>query len=169
MILSGEQIHEELGTNIFIEPFNIDQLNTNSYNLRLYPELQVYTEPLDMRTENKTVTINIPETGYVLQPNTLYLARTAEYTKTYNLVPMLEGRSSIARLGISIHSTAGFGDVGFEGFWTLELTCAQPVRIYPYVKICQIIYHQVYGPHMDYKNKYQKNTGIQKSFLYKEL
>lgn len=169
MILSGQAIKHELNKNIFIDPFDSAQLNTNSYNLRLYPELQIYTQPLDMKTENEIETIVIPPEGYIIKPGKLYLARTLEYTKTYNYVPMLEGRSSIARLGISIHTTAGFGDVGFEGYWILELTCAEPVRIYPNVKICQIIYHQVLGEYDLYNNKYKKNEGIQKSYLFKEL
>lgn len=66
-----------------------------------------------------------------------------EYTETHKFVPMLEGRSSVGRLGISIHSTAGFGDIGFCGYWTLEISCVQPVRIYSGVDICQIYYHTV--------------------------
>lgn len=169
MILSGETILEEIGKNIFIDPFDISQVNTNSYNLKLYPELQVYSEPLDMKTENRTRTIIIPEDGYEIKPGVLYLARTCEYTKTYNYVPILEGRSSVARLGISVHSTAGFGDIGFEGYWTLQITCVEPVRIYPNVKICQIVYHEAKGAYSPYNNKYQKSGDIQKSRLYKEL
>jgi deoxycytidine triphosphate deaminase len=58
-------------------------------------------------------------------------------------VPMLEGRSSTGRLGLFIHVTAGFGDIGFAGFWTLEIFCVQPVKIYPDVEICQIYYHDI--------------------------
>ena len=83
---------------------------------------------------------------------------------------MLEGRSSIGRLGICIHVTAGFGDVGFAGYWTLELFCVQPVRIYAGVKIAQIYYHTISEPYERYTNgKYQNNEGIQPSMLYKEL
>lgn len=169
MILSGSEILKELNKRIFIDPFNEEQLNPNSYNLRLYPELEIYTKPLDMKSDNETEKIIIPETGYVIKPGTLYLARTLEYTKTYGFVPILEGRSSLARLGISIHQTAGFGDVGFEGCWTIQLTCVQPVRIYPNVKVCQIVYHEVKGGDSCYHSKYQHSTGIQKSLLHKEL
>ena len=83
---------------------------------------------------------------------------------------MLEGRSSIGRLGLVIHVTAGFGDVGFAGYWTLEMFCVQPIIIYPNVDICQIYFHTISGDHIPfYRGKYQDNTGIQPSMLYKEF
>ena len=100
-------------------------------------------DTLDMKKEMDTYTFKIPEEGYVLHPGVLYLARTMEHTETHKFVPMLEGRSSVGRLGISIHSTAGFGDIGFCGYWTLEISCVQPVRIYAGVEICQIYYYTV--------------------------
>ncbi|MGB3985696.1 MAG: dCTP deaminase, partial [Limnochordia bacterium] len=146
MILSGKEIHRNLNKKIFIEPFNIKQLNPNSYNLRLHNELLVYEEPvLDMKKPNKTRLITIPESGLVLEPGRLYLGRTIEYTRTEGFVPMLEGRSSVGRLGLVIHVTAGFGDVGFAGYWTLEMFCVNPVKIYPGVEICQIYYHTIEG------------------------
>jgi dCTP deaminase len=83
---------------------------------------------------------------------------------------MLEGRSSVGRLGLFVHITAGFGDIGFRGFWTLEISSIQPVRIYPGVQICQIFYHTVEGEFTEYKSgKYQGNTGIQPSLIYKDF
>lgn len=171
MILSGKEIKRRLYKDIVIKPFNVLQLNPNSYNLRLYNELIVYNESvLDMKKEHKTRTITIPKQGLVLEPHVLYLGRTVEYTKTDGLVPMLEGRSSIGRLGLFIHITAGFGDVGFSGFWTLEMFCVQPIRIYPDVEICQIFYHSIEGDYHQYmSNKYQNNTGTQASMLYKDF
>lgn len=114
--------------------------------------------------------IAIPEEGLIIEPGTLYLGRTVEYTKTEGCVPMIEGRSSIGRLGLFIHITAGFGDVGFAGFWTLEISCIQPIRIYPFVAICQIFYHTIEGAYTHYvSNKYQNNRGIQPSMLYKDF
>ena len=171
MILSGKEIHRNLNKKIFIEPFNIKQLNPNSYNLRLHNELLVYEEPvLDMKKPNKTRLITIPESGMVLEPGRLYLGRTIEYTRTEGFVPMLEGRSSVGRLGLVIHVTAGFGDVGFAGYWTLEMFCVNPVKIYPGVEICQIYYHTIEGDYEPYSSgKYQNNTGIQPSLLYKDF
>jgi dCTP deaminase len=106
----------------------------------------------------------------VLTPNQLYLGRTVERTETHNLVPMIEGRSSIGRLGLFVHVTAGFGDVGFCGYWTLEMFAVQPVKIYPGVPICQIFFHQVAGQITEYaSDKYQHNRDIQPSLLFREL
>lgn len=171
MILSGKEIKKRLGKDIFIEPFNENQLNPNSYNLRLHNELLVYkNHVLDMKQENKAESLIIPEEGLILEPGRLYLGRTVEYTRSEGLVPMLEGRSSIGRLGLFIHITAGFGDVGFSGYWTLEIFCIQPIRIYPGVEVCQIYYHSILGDYEKYKSgKYQNNQGIQPSLLFKDF
>ncbi|MFT5301117.1 MAG: dCTP deaminase [Mariniblastus sp.] len=171
MILSGEEIRSNLGSNVKIDPFNPDNINPNSYNLTLHHDVVTYEEVvLDMRKSNRIRRMVIPESGLVLEPNRLYLGRTIERTETHNLVPMIEGRSSIGRLGLFVHVTAGFGDVGFKGFWTLEMFAVQPVKIYPGISICQIFYHQIVGDIQEYKsNKYQDNTDIQPSLLYKEL
>jgi dCTP deaminase len=171
MILSGKAIQERLNQEIYIEPFTEKQLNPNSYNLRLHNELLVYDEHvLDMKSENKAHKVIVPEEGLLLETNKLYLGRTLEYTKTFNCVPMLEGRSSIGRLGLFVHITAGFGDVGFCGYWTLEMFCVQPIRIYPGVEICQIFYHSIEGQYEAYaSSKYQNNKGIQPSLLFKDF
>ena len=171
MILSGLEIKKRLGSDIHIDPFNENQLNPNSYNLKLHNELMYYEdEVFDMKKELKTNNLIIPKEGLILKPNKLYLGRTKEHTKTQNLVPMLEGRSSIGRLGLFVHITAGFGDVGFEGFWTLEIFCVQPIKIYPEIEICQIYYHSLNGDYKTYvSDKYQKNKSIQPSMIYKEF
>ncbi len=171
MILSGKEIEKRLNKDIFIKPYNPNQLNPNSYNLRLHNELMVYDNPiLDMKKPNPATKIVIPEEGYLLETGKLYLARTIEHTRTENLVPMLEGRSSIGRLGLFVHITAGFGDVGFTGYWTLEMFCVQPIRIYAGVEICQVFYHTIEGEFETYKSgKYQNNQGIQASLLYKDF
>jgi len=171
MVLSGQEIQRQLGRNIIIEPFDPARLNPNSYNLTLHNELLVYEEEvLDMKRPARTRRLTIPPEGLVLEPMRLYLGRTAERTETHNLVPMIEGRSSVGRLGLFVHVTAGFGDVGFCGYWTLEMFAVQPVRIYPGVAICQIFYHDIQGPFTEYaSDKYQHNTDIQPSLLFKEL
>lgn len=171
MILSGREIKRRLDKDIFITPFNPSQLSPNSYNLRLHNELVVYEDAvLDMKVKPTVRNITIPEEGIILEPGTLYLARTVEHTKTFGCVPMLEGRSSIGRLGLFIHITAGFGDVGFTGYWTLEMFCVKPIRIYPNVEIGQVFYHTIEGDFDEYQsNKYQNNQGIQPSMLYKDF
>ncbi len=160
-----------MGKQIFIEPFSEDRLNPNSYNLRLHERLLVYDDPvLDMKTPNRYSELTVAQDGLELEPRRLYLGRTIEYTRTEGCVPMLEGRSSIGRLGLFVHVTAGFGDVGFSGYWTLEIFCVQPIRIYAGVEICQIYYHTLEGEYETYRsNKYQNNEGIQPSLLYKDF
>ncbi|TXJ20178.1 dCTP deaminase [Brachyspira aalborgi] len=171
MILSGLEIEKNLGKNIIIEPFNRNQLNSNSYNVKLHNKLLIYKENLlDMKKPNETKEIIISEEGFKLEPNQLYLGRTLEYTSTKKFVPMIEGRSSIGRLGIFIHITAGFGDVGFSGYWTLEIFCIKPIIIYPNVEIAQLYYHTIGGDYEEYNSgKYQNNTDIQPSMLYKDF
>ena len=171
MILSGHQIRQRLDDDIVIAPFDESQLNPNSYNLTLHNELMTYEEVvLDMRKANRVRRITIPPEGYVLNQNELYLGRTVERTETHNLVPMIEGRSSVGRLGLFVHVTAGFGDVGFCGYWTLEMFAVQAVRIYPGVPICQIFYHEITGEITEYQSdKYQHNHDIQPSLMFKEL
>ena len=157
MILSGDEICRNLGRDIVIDPFDESRLNPNSYNLSLHDELLTYEEVvLDMAEPNRTRRFRIPKEGLVLTPQKLYLGRTAERTETHNYVPMIEGRSSIGRLGLFVHVTAGFGDVGFCGYWTLEMFAIQPIRIYPNVPICQIFYHQISGS----INEYASNCAV---------
>ncbi|MCL1885082.1 MAG: dCTP deaminase [Defluviitaleaceae bacterium] len=171
MILSGKMIREKIGKEIIITPFDENAVNPNSYNLSLHNELMVYEENLlDMKKPNPARTIIIPEEGIVLQPGTLYLGRTREHTETIGYVPMLEGRSSVGRLGLFVHVCAGFGDVGFKGYWTLEIHCVQPIRVYAGIEICQIYYHKIEGEYEPYiSGKYQNNKGIQPSLLYRDF
>ena len=172
MILSGKEIKKQVKEgSIAIDPFTNDQINPNSYNLRLHPDLLVYdNDILDMREKNSASPLVIPEDGLLLEPHKLYLGRTVERTSTDKYVPMLEGRSSVGRLGLFIHITAGFGDIGFDGFWTLEIFCVQPIRIYSGLEICQIFYHTIDGDFDLYRSKkYQSNKGVQPSMLYKDF
>ncbi len=172
MILSGKEISREIGESIIIDPFEPSQINPNSYNLRLDNTLYVYTsDVLDMRKEEPVKKMTIPEGGFLLEPNTLYLGQTYEHTETKRYVPMLEGRSSIGRLGLFIHVSAGFGDVGFSGKWTLEMYCVKPLKIYPFVKICQIFYHTIQGSYELYDNtgKYQHSQDPSPSKLFQEF
>lgn len=172
MILSDKGILRAVADgNIKITNFDKSKLNPNSYNLTLFNQLKIYENShLDMKRNEIANTVLIPQTGYWLQPNTLYLGRTNERTFTQNLVPMLEGRSSIGRYGIFIHVTAGFGDNGFNGFWTLEIVCVQPVKIYPNIEIAQIYYHTLDDTTgKKYEGKYQDNNDIQTSRIWEEF
>jgi len=153
MILSDKQITEEIKKgHILIEPFKKECLGSNSYDVHLGRYLAVYkSRILDARLHNEIEEILIPLDGYVLQPGTIYLGVTEEYTETHKHVPFLEGKSSVGRLGIDIHATAGKGDVGFCNTWTLEISCIQPVRVYAGMPIGQLIYFEV----GDVENAYQ--------------
>ena len=170
-MLTKSAIFEQMRLgNIIISPFNQAQLNPNSYNVTLNDELVVYDcKVLDARKENPTKIIKIPEEGYVLQPNILYLGRTNEYTETYNFVPGIDGRSSIGRLGIEIHRTAGFGDVGFKGTWTLEITAVMPVRIYPNEQIGQLYYEEITGKPTLYNGRYNNQIAATPCRLHKDF
>ena len=115
MIFSDKKILTSIAEGqIVIEPYRRECLGTNSYDVHLSKYLAVYKDAvLDARKHNQIEEILIGEEGFVLQPGTLYLGSTLEYTETHNAVPFLEGKSSIGRLGIDIHATAGKGDVGF--------------------------------------------------------
>jgi dCTP deaminase len=147
MILTDQQILEfmEAGA-IKVEPFRRECLGTNSYDVHLGKTLAVYEENvLDAKKHNKIRTFEIPDEGFVLMPDTLYLGVTQEYTETLKHVPFLEGKSSVGRLGIDIHATAGKGDVGFCNYWTLEISVKQPVRVYTGMPVGQLIYFEVKG------------------------
>ena len=148
MILTDQQILAEIenGT-IVIQPYDRSCLGTNSYDVHLGKYLATYRdEVLDARKHNEIDTFEIPEEeGFVLQPGRLYLGVTQEYTETHATVPFLEGKSSVGRLGIDIHATAGKGDVGFCNHWTLEISVSMPVRVYRNMPIGQLIYFTVQG------------------------
>jgi dCTP deaminase len=166
MILSDKRILEEIkrGT-IVIRPFHRKHLGSNSYDVHLSDWLAMYNEEtLDCRKHNKVHYFKIPREGMILAPSKLYLGVTSEYTESHAHVPFLEGKSSIGRLGIDIHATAGKGDVGFCNTWTLEISVKQPVKVYAGMPIGQLIYFDVSGdvgvPYGKKKTaKYSKRTG----------
>lgn len=194
MILSGGAILEQIQAGrIRIDPFDESQLNPNSYNMTLSDELGVYVDPeweyqnhpadapirsttqfpalrLDCKKDAMLFKFRIPKEGMLLYPGKLYLGSTVETTATDHFVPMIEGRSSLARLGLSVHQTGGFGDIGFRGAWTLEFTCVEPIRIYAGTQICQVQFWEITGPiHSRYHGKYADQQGPTPSKLYKEM
>lgn len=169
-MLSGLKIKEELGKCIHIVPFNERNLNPNSYDLTLDDKLRIYDRGvLNVKEDNPTRTEIIPESGYKLLPGILYLASTIETTESIKYIPMIEGKSSLGRLGISIHATAGFGDIGFYGKWTLEISVVQPVIIYPFIRIAQIYFDNIDGPFEVYKGKYQNQGSAVPSQSWREF
>jgi dCTP deaminase len=149
MILSDTEILEAMNRgNLKIDPFNEKCLGSNSYDVHLGPELAWYEDiTLDAKKEHSITYRTINEYGFVLMPERFYMGTTMQH------VPFLEGKSSIGRLGIEIHATAGKGDIGFKGYWTLEISVKQPVRVYAGMPIGQLIYFAVYG---EVKNRYDR-------------
>lgn len=157
-MLTGSQILKEIKEgNISIDPFDPTRINPNSYNLTLNKNLLVYHDSIiDFKKDNPMDRIIIPDSGLVLKPNTLYIGRTNEICSTSKFIPMINGRSSIGRLGISVHITAGFGDIGWKGTWTLEIIASKFVRIYPDIEFCQVCYFTTYGDTgIQYQGRYQ--------------
>ena len=156
MILSDSVILQEIekGT-IKISPYDRTCLGSNSYDVHLGGTLATYREHiLDAKKHNEIECFEIPDDGFVLYPHIFYLGVTLEYTESHAHVPFLEGKSSTGRLGIDIHATAGKGDVGFCGNWTLEISVKQPVKVYKGMPIGQLIYFPVTGEILEsYNNK----------------
>ncbi len=156
MILTDQEILECLKEgSIKVEPFSQNCLGSNSYDVHLGKTLGVYLDSvLDAKKHNRIDTFEIPEEGYLLTPDNFYLGVTQEYTETHKHVPFLEGKSSVGRLGIDIHATAGKGDIGFCNYWTLEISVKKPVRVYAGMPIGQLIYFAVKGTLLTaYNNK----------------
>ncbi len=181
MLTGAEIIAAHERGDIHISGFKQERVNPNSYNLTLAPILKVYTresknpikrffgikDPLDMRNPNDVKEIRIPHEGLLLVPGTLYLGSTNEDTYTNKYIPMINGRSSTGRLGLCIHITAGFGDIGFDGTWTLEITVVEPLIVYPHTEICQLCWFTAEGEtNMQYHGRYQHQMAATPSRMY---
>jgi len=164
-ILTGAEIERQATAGeIVISGFDPANLNPNSYNLSTGDSFTVYRNPkiFDLKhpeTFQETETLPIPPDGLVLRPGRLYLVPTKEIIGSNKYVPLITGRSSIGRIGQSIHQEAGFGDVGFTGHWTLQIKVTYPVRIYPDLPIAQVYFITPVGDIRDlYHGKYQDAT-----------
>ncbi len=185
MILSGMQIgfHVEW-KDIKIEPFRKGQLNSNSYDIRLGEEIAVYSdvvwadftcrEPGDLPGSHiqpkafKHLDSRLPATtvkhrmdsklGMLLKPGIGYLGHTLETIWSDSFVPILDGKSSIGRLFVQIHQTAGFGDIGYPGQYTLEIVVTHPIILYPGMRIGQVRFQQMDGPRETYNGHYLKES-----------
>ena len=169
MILTGQEIINEIENGrIWISPFDRGRIQPNSYDFKLGSRLLRYTAPvLDVSSDNPFESIDIPQTGYILQPNTLYLGHTLEIMGSDTYVPIIHGRSSVARLGLFIHVTANLIDIGSKNQWTLQLHAVQPLRIYSGMWIGQVTFWCVQGKVTLYGGKYQNSMGpcSSRSFL----
>lgn len=171
---------------IRIDPYEKKHLNPASYDLTLGDQVKVYkkwvetyrNEPqprtqdgsrfhplegvLDIKEEPEVESFKIDsKSGWVLKPGIGYLMHTRERIWTKKYVPIVDGKSSIGRLFILIHATAGFGDPGFDGQYTLEVLVQHPVRVYPGMRIGQIRFHTMHGDLTNpYAGNYVKETAM---------
>ena len=169
-ILSDSEIRKavECG-DIFIDPFDPERLNPCSYDLTLGEGVAVYDEwaransgwdrdrlrwdnlcprdiEIDIKVEPKAVRFPIhPTRGLRLNPGVGYLMHTTERISTNKYVPVLDGKSSVGRLFMKVHETAGYGDVGFNGQYTLEVTVQHPLRVYAGMRVAQMRFHTIVG------------------------
>lgn len=157
-ILSGPEIAEQVrGGRILIDPFEPKHINPASIDLTLgrqvkyYALTSRYNDYLDPKKDNEVIEVEFPDEGHVIRPGQLYLMHTAERICTEWFVPVVDGKSSIGRLGVQIHITAGYGDPGFDGQYTLEVICVHPVKLYPGMRIAQMRFHTMVGKLLHYK------------------
>lgn len=190
-VLSGPEIqrlHEQSAKDRFggatapylrIDPWPSHGAGPNSVDLTLGDEVLVYdlnsrlvgervVAWLDPRLDNPYFRFPIPADGFRMVPGHLYLASTAERIEAHGLVPVIETRSSLARLGVSTHLSAGFCDDGFAGTVTLEITVVHPVVLYPGMRICQVAFHALQGDRQPYRGKYLDQSGPVPSRLHEE-
>ncbi len=168
-ILTGAEIRKQWAEGrIVIDPYNPAHVGPNSVDVTLAHELQVYYvgECLDMRKDNPTGPLTVPPEGLVLRPRVLYLASTVERVGSDHYVTYIDGRSSVGRLGIQIHMTAGRGDLGFKNRWTLEIEVVHPVRVYAGSRIGQATFHTVEGDVQLYTGRYAKDDGVVASRMW---
>jgi len=161
MILTGPEIEREWRNGrIWISPYHEDQLQPNSYDFRLGPELLVYTETvLDIRKDNACERIPIPDAGFVLRPDRIYLGHTVEVMGSDTYVPIIRGRSSIARLGLFVHVTADLVNIGSCHQFTLQLHAIEPVRVFRDMRVGQVTFWCTMGERVMYQGHYLDSRG----------
>lgn len=176
MILADKRIKEEIANgNIIISPFDEKYLNPNSVDLTLNPIFRVYTSNvLDVKQDNQSIALEMAEEGFVLNPGSVYLYACNEKIGIKgNLAAKVEGKSSLGRLGLFIHVTAGWIDSGFQGSLVLELVATQPIRVYPNMKICQIAFYETTEVETGYDkkegSKYMNQEGVVASKMHKNF
>jgi len=181
-VLTGPEISRQqaLG-NIVIEPFDRSRIGPNSVDLHLGHELLVYgardhtpidavepgarwTRPLDDALDPEALQPLLPvplrsDGRWLLHPGRLYIGSTLEYTETHGFLPVIDGRSSLGRLGVFAHVTAGRGDDGYCGRWTVEICVVEPVLLRPGGRYFQTTFHTLRGRRRPYAGRYQGDLG----------
>ena len=119
----------------------------------LLPNYDFGNATLRVDRKNEVRKFKMPETGWLLKPGIGYLAHTVERICVQDLVPIVDGKSSIGRLFVAVHITAGYGDPGYDGQYTLEMTAIHPTWVIPGMRICQMRFHTLVGEVDEYQGK----------------
>lgn len=170
-ILTGPEITRQRDQHrLTIEPFHPGSINPNSYNLTLGPTLACYTgDVLDTRTPNDAELITIPDEGFVLTPDKVYLGHSTEIIGSDFYVPFIHSRSSAARLGLYVVICAALIDIGSKGQTTFQMHAVQPLRIYAGLSYAQVDFRATVGERVLYDGKYQGSTGPRISEIHRDL
>jgi len=175
---------------LVVSPLIPEHVGPNSIDVTLSPHLKIYDRHgntdgtcrvcewgnppfLDMKADHVTHNLTIAEDGLILEPGELYLGSTNEKIGCLNLLPWIDGRSSVGRLGMYIHVTAGRCDSGFG--WpngatiTLEIAVVKRLKIYPNVRIGQVTFFTLQGETQAYSGKYKNQSGPTPSMLWKDF
>jgi dCTP deaminase len=183
MILSDRTIREQIDAGrIVIDPFDPACVQPSSVDLHVDAEFRVFRNNrypfIDVKQEQDlTELVEVkPDEPFILHPGEFVLGSTLERVSIPDdLVARLEGKSSLGRLGLLIHSTAGYVDPGWDGFLTLELSNVAnlPITLYPGMKIGQISFFQLTTaaetPYGSAGNKYQNQQGPTASRFHEEF
>jgi len=197
-ILSGVGICRAVEMELItIDPFRKEHLNPSSIDLTLGNQIRVYNAVvevdrskgrmdsgygiypvkavipcLDVTRDNETILIeNKPGDTFLLKPDVLYLCHTVERVCTKGFNPVIDGKSSLGRLGISVHETAGYGEAGFDGQYTLEVTVSHHVLVQIGMRFCQMRFHTIADRVVLYQGHYQGEnaTGAVSSRTWEQI
>lgn len=172
MILTGNEILKEVEKNrICISPFDKNNIEPNSYGFRLSDELIEYEEGeiLDIRVPPKVKCSKIPQAGYVFQPGRFYLVRTLETMGSNYYAKTLHARFSVSSMGMWIQFSAPLGHTGAIIPWTLEITVAHPIKVYPGMKVGKIAFWKNEGELFIYNGKYKNSDTVVASRCYQDF
>lgn len=156
MILTGRDIHREvLAGRIHIDDYDQERLEPNSYGFRLAREIITYTDDvIDVRRPVEPATVLMGNDGMILWPGRFYLGATMEAMGSPHYAATLHASRSVSTLGVWIQFSAPLGHSGAVFPWTLEITVAAPVRMYPGMIIGRLAFWSMQGDPIGYRGRY---------------
>jgi dCTP deaminase len=165
VILTGPEIRRQvLAGAIVIEPFSLLQLNPNSYNYRLGSHMRALMSDAHQPVE----AVDLRAGPVVLQPGTVYLGHTLEIIGSNEYVTLLNGRSSMGRLGLFLNFSADLGHLGPAHKWTLEMKVVQPLRVHYGMKVGQASFWIPEGRINQYVGEYAQHSDPTQDLRFRE-